>query len=61
VAWTGHALNRTERGNPHLHRSAGCPGGEFGQQRPDGITKQLTIGFAALVEGPYCGIDGRPI
>jgi hypothetical protein len=61
VSWTGHALNRTERGNPYLHRSARCPFGEFGQQRPDGITEQLTTGLAALVEGLYGGFDGGPI
>jgi hypothetical protein len=61
VTWTRDALNRTEWWNPYLHRSAGSPRGEFGQQRPDSITEQLTGGFAALVKGPDGLLDGRPI
>jgi hypothetical protein len=58
VPWAGNALNRTERWNPYLHRSARCAFTEFGQERPDSITEQLTAWFAALVEGLYGGLDG---
>jgi hypothetical protein len=61
VTWTRDALNRTEWWNAHLHRSAGSAYGEFGQQRPNGITKQLTSWFSALVEGLGGGLDGGPI
>jgi hypothetical protein len=61
VTWTRDALNRTEWRNPYLHRSAGCPLGEYGQQGPDSITEQLTGGLAAVVEGPDGLLDGRPI
>ncbi len=57
VTWTGNALNRTEWRNAYLHRSAGGTPGEFGQQRPDRITEQLTRWFAAFVQGLDGGLD----
>ena len=61
MPWAGNALNRTERWNPYLHRSARCAGGEFGQQRPDGITEHFAARFAALIEGLYGCLNGGPI
>jgi hypothetical protein len=47
---TRYALNRTERRNSHLHRSARCTTGQLGQQRSHSVTQVRTLWFRTAIQ-----------
>jgi hypothetical protein len=47
---TRNTLNRTERRNSHLHRTARRSSGQLGQQCSHSVTQHRTVGFDTAVQ-----------
>jgi hypothetical protein len=50
VPGTRDTLNRAERGNSHLHRTARCASGQLRQQCSHSVTQHRTLGFDTPIQ-----------